>query len=56
MRGKILKNLSTEATSPEWTAASNLLWTIDVSLFRASRKSLKDVSKVEPVGGIAEKS
>ena len=49
IRGKILKNLSMEAKSPEWTAASNLVWTIDLSFSSASWSSLKEVSSVLPV-------
>ena len=38
-----------EAKSPEWTAASNLVWTIDLSFSSASWSSLKEVSSVLPV-------
>ena len=47
-RGKILKNLSTEATSWECTAASNLLCTMFFSLSSDSYSSLNDVSRVLP--------
>ena len=50
IRGKILKNLSTDATSPWWTAASNLLCTMSFSLVWASWSRRNDTSSVLPVG------